>query len=367
MIRVLREWYERHFTDPQVVLLALLLLAGFAVVVVAGNTLAPVLAAIVIAYLLDGSVEFLRRLRIPRFAAVVIVFSVFLAMLLLVLLGLIPLLSQQVTQFFRELPNMLAAGQELLMRLPEHYPQFITEKQVQELINGIRVELAAFGQRVLSISLSSVPGLIALLVYVILVPLLVFFFLKDKMLIIRWFQGFLPKERGLADEVWMEVNSKIASYVRGKFLEILIVWSVSYLTFMFFGLQYAILLSFLVGVSVIIPYVGAAVATIPIAFIAYFQWGTSQELVWVLIAYLVIQFLDGNLLVPLLFSEVVNLHPVAIIVAVLIFGALWGLWGVFFAIPLATLVHAVLNAWPHKPRPGEGTADQAPHDESVPA
>ena len=63
-------------------------------------------------------------------------------------------------------------------------------------------------------------------------------------------------------------------------------------------------------------------------------------------AYAVIQFLDGNLLVPLLFSEVVNLHPVAIIVAVLVFGGFWGVWGVFFAIPLATLIQAVINSWP---------------------
>jgi putative permease len=63
-------------------------------------------------------------------------------------------------------------------------------------------------------------------------------------------------------------------------------------------------------------------------------------------AYLVIQALDGNVLVPLLFSEVVNLHPIAIIVAILVFGGLWGFWGVFFAIPLATLVQAVLKAWP---------------------
>ena len=67
-----------------------------------------------------------------------------------------------------------------------------------------------------------------------------------------------------------------------------------------------------------------------------------------IIAYAVIQALDGNLLVPLLFSEVVNLHPVAIILAILFFGGLWGFWGIFFAIPLATFVKAVLNAWPRK-------------------
>ena len=106
------------------------------------------------------------------------------------------------------------------------------------------------------------------------------------------------------------------------------------------------LLAVMVGLSVIIPYVGAAVITLPVMFIAYVQWGISGEFAYVMIAYSVIQFLDGNILVTLLFSEVVNLHPVAIIAAVLFFGGIWGIWGVFFAIPLATLVNAVINAWP---------------------
>jgi len=65
--------------------------------------------------------------------------------------------------------------------------------------------------------------------------------------------------------------------------------------------------------------------------------------------YVTIHVLDGNILVPILFSEAVNLHPVAIIVAVLVFGGIWGFWGIFFAIPLATLVKALLNAWPRAP------------------
>ena len=93
---------------------------------------------------------------------------------------------------------------------------------------------------------------------------------------------------------------------------------------------------------------GAAVVTLPIAIVAYFQWGFNSDFAYVMIAYTIIQFLDGNLLVPLLFAEMVNLHPTAIITAVLFFGAVWGIWGVFFAIPLATLIHAVINAWPRK-------------------
>jgi putative permease len=102
------------------------------------------------------------------------------------------------------------------------------------------------------------------------------------------------------------------------------------------------------GLSVMIPYVGATLVTFPVLGVAYVQWGGSQgdEFMYVIIAYSLIQAIDGVMLVPLLFSEAVNLHPIAIIVAILFFGGVWGFWGVFFAIPLATLVKAVLTAWP---------------------
>jgi putative permease len=102
----------------------------------------------------------------------------------------------------------------------------------------------------------------------------------------------------------------------------------------------------LVGLSVLIPYIGATLVTIPVLLVGYLQWGISNDFAWLIGLYAVIQIIDGNILVPLLFSEVVNLHPVAIVVAVLIFGGIWGFWGLFFAIPLATLVKAIYNAWP---------------------
>jgi len=95
-----------------------------------------------------------------------------------------------------------------------------------------------------------------------------------------------------------------------------------------------------------VPFVGATVVTIPIFMVGFFQWGFSSELLQVVIAYSVLQLIDGNILVPLIFSETVNLHPISIITAVLIFGGLWGFWGIFFAIPLATFIKAVIRAWP---------------------
>ncbi|WP_018863543.1 MULTISPECIES: AI-2E family transporter [Thioalkalivibrio] len=346
MIDVLREWYRRHFTDPQVVILAFLLLAGFLIIVFAGRILAPLLASLIIAYLLEGAVQKLIRLHVPRLLAVTIVLLVFLALTVAALFSVVPLMSAQVTQLVRELPGMIREGQALLLQLPERYPQLITDEQVRDLMGAIQAEATMLGQRVVSFSLAGARHLVDVVIYLIVVPLMVFFMLKDRDLILDWVRSFMPRDSHLASQVWREVNVKIASYVRGKFIEILIVWAVSFLTFNWFGLEYAVLLSFMVGISVIIPYIGAAVVTIPVAAVAYFQFGLSSEFAWVLIAYGVIQFLDGNVLVPLLFSEVVNLHPVAIIAAVFVFGGIWGLWGVFFAIPLATLVHAVIKSWP---------------------
>jgi putative permease len=343
---LIRGWFRRYLNDPQVIILAVLLLTGFAVILFMGNMLAPVLASVILAYLLDGLVMRLECWHLPRLLAVTVVVVAFLLLLVLILFGVVPQLSHQLTQLFQQLPVMISEGQALLLRLPEQYPGFITEGQVREVMAGLVKEITNLGQHVFSISLASVFNLIVVLVYVILVPVLVFFFLKDKQRIIDWMTSFLPHERGLSTRVWHDVNAQIANYVRGKVWEILVVGVVSFATFALMGLQYALLLATLVGLSVIIPYIGAAVVTFPIALVAWFQWGWSAEFAYILIAYGVIQALDGNVLVPLLFSEVVDLHPIAIIVAVLVFGGIWGFWGVFFAIPLATLVQAVIKAWP---------------------
>ena len=346
-MNILQAWFNRYFSDPQVIILISVLLFGLFVVLIMGNMLAPVLAAIVIAYLLDGLVSLLVDKGLPNLFSVILVFVLFLVFSLFAFFGLLPTLSNQITQLIQQFPSMIGKGHEVIIRLLETYPNAVSEQQLNELMSGVRAEIASFGQRMLSLSLASLTGLVTILVYLLLVPLLVFFFLKDKTRIIAWFASFLPEERGLANWVWSDVNGQIGNYVRGKAWEVLVVGLVTYIAFYWMGLQYAILLATLVGLSVIVPYIGAAVVTVPVFMIAYFQWGWGSELAYLMLIHGVIQALDGNVLVPLLFSEAVNLHPVAIIVAVLVFGGLWGGLGVFFAIPLATLVQAVLKARPH--------------------
>jgi putative permease len=250
---------------------------------------------------------------------------------------------------------MLAHAQDYVRTLPEQYPELINVTLVETIIDNIRQRILTGGEQLVSASLNSLVNVVAILIYLILVPLMAFFMLKDKKVLMGSLRRFLPRNRTLVNRVWVEMNEQILNYIRGKVIEILIVGVISYGAFAMLGLRYSVLLAVAVGFSVLIPYIGAAAVTVPVAMVALFQWGLTPEFTWLIVVHTVIQVLTGNVLEPVLFSEALNLHPVAIIIAVLVFGGLWGFWGVFFAIPLATLVKAVLNAWPKRddaPQPG---------------
>lgn len=354
MFNLVHEWYKQYFSDQEAVILMLFLVAGFSVVLTMGKVLAPVLTSIVLAYLLQGLVNVLQARKVPRLAAIIIAYTLFVSLLGAFLFVLVPLTWSQLVRFLNEqLPRMVNEGSTLLQVLPQRYPELVSEQKALEIAQLVSKSVTDVVESVVSFSVTNLPTLIGLMIFIVLVPLLVFFFLKDKDQMIGWLVQYLPNERPFITRVMAEMNQQISNYVRGKAIEIIIAGGVTYAAFILLDVNYAALLGFLVGLSVVIPYIGATLVTIPVAVVAYFQFGWGSEFAWVMIVYGIIQALDGNLLVPLLFSEAVNLHPVAIITAVLVFGGLWGVWGVFFAIPLATLVKALLTSWPKVEPPGD--------------
>ncbi|MFQ1694782.1 AI-2E family transporter [Aeromonas veronii] len=348
MLEVLKRWYQTRFSDPDAVTLFLLLVFCFTIIWLFGDLLAPLLVALVMAYLLEWPVARLQKAGLSRTLATSVILILFIAVAVASLLGLIPTLVSQGINLAKEAPAMLTHAQDYVRTLPDKYPELIDVSLVETIIDNIRQRILSGGEHLVSASLSSLVNVVAIMIYLILVPLMVFFMLKDKRVLMGSLRRFLPRNRTLVNRVWVEMNNQIINYIRGKVIEILIVGIATYVPFALMGLRYSVLLAVAVGFSVLIPYIGAAVVTVPVAMVALFQWGLTPEFAWLMVAYLVIQALDGNLLVPVLFSEAVNLHPVAIIIAVLVFGGLWGFWGVFFAIPLATLVKAVINAWPKR-------------------
>ncbi|AHM75270.1 AI-2E family transporter [Yersinia hibernica] len=348
MLELLLQWYRRRFTDPQVIALLVILLVGFCILYFFSGILAPLLAAIVLAYLLEWPTARLQRIGCSRQWSASIVLVVFAGIALLAVFVVAPTVWQQGNNLISDMPKMLNKFNAFAQTLPARYPALVDAGIVDMMAENLRGKLSGMGESVVKISLASLIGLLTLAIYLILVPLMLFFLLKDKEQMLNAVRRILPRNRGLAGQVWLEMNQQITNYIRGKVLEMVVVGIATYLVFFVMGMNYALLLAVLVGFSVLIPYIGAVIVTIPVVLVALFQWGIGADFWTLFIAYLVVQGLDGNLLVPVLFSEAVNLHPLVIILSVIIFGGMWGFWGVFFAIPLATLVKAVIHAWPEE-------------------
>ncbi len=345
---VISRWVNEYFSNEEAIYLIALL--GFVILVLAtlGGVLAPVLTGLVFAFLLQGLVNWLQRIKLPRLLAVYISFLLFVGLILAFFVIVVPLLWKQMQGLIGLLPSVITLLQDGVSELAARYPQYVTEDQISSLIDQGARELGNFSATVFQTAFTQVFSLLGLIIYLVLVPISIFFFLKDKEELLTWLHTLLPADRPLLTSVASEMNVQLGNYVRGKAIEILIVGATSFVGFTALGLNYAALLSVLVGLSVLIPFVGAAVVTLPVFVVGVIQFGWSWGLGSVMIVYGVIQFLDGNVLVPLLFSEVVDLHPISIIVAVLAFGGIWGVWGVFFAIPLATLIKAIYKAWPRR-------------------
>jgi len=352
MIKLIKDWYTDNFTDPNQVSLALVLIFSVIVTYILVQTIAPILVAIVLAYMLEGLVQHLMKItKTTRHFSVIVVFLLFLIISILTLFMLLPLLLDQLTLLVKSLPEIFNKSKQLILGLYDEN-EYIPKDYINNIFLGLQGETSKVGNSIFTFSLASAGGLFAIIVYAILVPIMIFFMLFDKEIINSWIARFFPKKLELTRRAYLELNLKIGNYIRCKFIEIMIVWISSFILFFSLGLNYSLLLSFLCGLSVIIPYVGMIAVTIPIILVAYFQWALGSEFWYVIIGHLLIQAVDGNVVVPILFSDAVNIHPFAILLSILFFGSVWGIWGVFFAIPLAVLISTILNVWPERPATG---------------
>lgn len=338
---------KKIFLNPQFTAMIVVIAMITLMVLFTGKYLAPFFAALIIAYLLEGIITRAgQHGRLSRGWMVHIVFILFMLFVIGVLFWAVPEIGRQAKQAASNIPLYLNAGQELILKLPETYPEIFSKDQALNIVAKINREITNIAQSALSGGvIAPLVWTVAFVVYLILVPVMVYFLLKDKKSIIRYLRKYFPSENPFLRSVWDDVDMQIGNYIRGKVTEIIVIWFASFVTFTLLGLDYAMLLSFMVGMSVLIPYIGATIVTIPVLAVAFVQWGVGSQFYMLAIAYFIIQIIDGNVLVPLIFSEAVNIHPVAIIIAVLFFGGVWGFWGVFFAIPLATVIKAVMNAW----------------------
>jgi len=295
---------------------------------------------------LVGLQKKIQTYNIGQYTSLIITFSIFIVTGAALIIWLVPLLYIQLQAFILDVPNLFSNFLDYMSDLPTKFPELVSSDQIAIFFQAVSEEITAIAQNIIKSSISGIQSTITILLYIILFPILVFFFLFDRKNIIDGVLKIIPGKREMFSNVWAEMDIQLSNYVRGKTIEIFIVGAVAAIIFSSLGLKYSALLSVLVGLSVIIPYVGAFLVTIPIVIVGLLQFGLGTQFYLLVSLYLLLQALDGNLLVPLIFSETLKLHPVVIILAVFIFGSMFGFWGVFFSIPIATFIKAVWNAWP---------------------
>ena len=348
MLEEINNLFRKIFSNEESLVFALLLGLAFFALYFLGNILTPFLISIIFAYLLVGMQSRLEKYGLGKSLSLILTYTFFLLIGIALMIWLIPLVSQQLQSLIVEIPKWLNAFMFFVQDIPTKYPDLVSSDQIATFLQTASSQIASISQDFLKVSISGIQNTLLVAINLILLPILVFFFLFDRKSIIAGFLSVLPKERTMLKQVWVEMDEQLSNYSRGKVIEIIIVGSVAALLFMYFDLQYVALLSVLVGLSVLIPFLGAFIVTLPVAAVGLLQFNLTFDF-WLLMgSYLVLQILDGYLLVPLLFSDAVKLHPVAIILAVFVFGGLFGIWGVFFAIPIATLIKAIWNSWPEK-------------------
>ena len=346
MLEEFNKVFKKIFSNEETIIFSFALLIFFIVISFFGSVLTPFIISIIVAYLLVGMQKKIQSYNISEKVSLVITFSIFIVTGATLVIWLVPLLYTQLQAFVLDVPNLINNFRDFISELPSKFPDLVSSDQITIFFQAVSEEVSALAQNIVKTSISSIQSAITVLLYIILFPILVYFFLFDRKNIIDGCLKVIPGRRKMFTSIWAEMDIQLSNYVRGKTIEIFIVGIAAAIIFSSLGLRYSALLSVLVGLSVIIPYVGAFLVTIPVVVVGLIQFGLGTQFTILISLYLLLQALDGNLLVPIIFSETVKLHPVIIILAVFIFGSMFGFWGVFFSIPIATFIKAVWNAWP---------------------
>lgn len=347
MVKFLKNFFDTYFFKEEQYAALVLLLIALVLIYFIGSLITPFFIALLIAYLLNGAMAFFGSKGASKRTSLFLAFIIFTAFYVSIFM-LLPLITSQIGSLINELPAIANYVEKLAQNLLKAYPEIFSQSQVDGLAGSITSFFPTIAEQILIQMNAGFSAMMNALIYIILIPFFVFFFLKDKNEMIEYATYFLPKNSQLLSTLWSDLNIQLFGYIRGKALEMIIVGFITSLVFAFIGVNYSILLGIMVGLSVLVPLFGAIIVTIPVVAIGLFQYGLESTFFIFLASYLIIQTLDGNFLFPLLLGREVNLHPVLIILAILIFGGIWGFWGLLLAVPIATFIRAILRAWPKK-------------------
>lgn len=307
------------------------------------DTLLPFLTGAAIAYFLDPVADRLEALGLSRvFATVVITIGIILLMIL-VLLGIIPLLAQQVQLLVASGPGFFEAVRDTLIA---RFPDLLDEGS--ELRGALATATASLQERGLSLLnqlLASSLALVDFLVVVVIAPIIAFYLLLDWDVMVARIDALLPREHAQQiRQVMSDIDRVLAGFVRGQLTVCAILGAFYAVALSLVGLQFGLLIGFFAGLISFIPFVGSILGGSIALGVAVFQfWGDWQMIALVAVIFGAGQAVEGNILTPKLVGSSVGLHPVWLIFALSAFGALFGFTGMLIAVPVAAAIGVMVR------------------------
>lgn len=336
--------------DPLFTPMQVLILAICGIAVVGGglyfirDLLFPLILAWILSYVLTPLVDRFESVVRSRALAVGLLFGIFILGIAFLLIVILPVLAREITDFTHALPDYIDSGRIWFNSIKEalvtEYPVFETFKLlhlIQEQVQGIVLWLA---QSMSTIILS----LVGIISFLSLVPVILFFFLLEAHQIKKKLLELVPNRYF---EIVMSLNFRVTQqlghYLRGVLIEASIVGTLSTVFLTILGVNYAILIGIVAGVCNLVPYLGPISGAIPAAIIFYLQTKSLTSVLYVIIAFVIVQFIDNTFIQPTIYAQSVNLHPLLVLFAVIIGGTYGGILGLMVAVPVAGMINVLIS------------------------
>jgi predicted PurR-regulated permease PerM len=325
---------------------------SFAVVAVSllyllGPILSPFVAAGILAYICNPAVQRLCAGKIPRTLAVALVMTGLLALLAALLLIMLPLLEKEISLLVTRLPDWIEAARANLLPQLQHWFGISLEWDQQALKNLLLSHWQNAGGvagKLLPLLGSGGGAVISVLVNVLLIPVAMFYLLRDWNELMMRIDQLIPRHwQGKAKEIAAEVDRILAEFLRGQIAVMLLMSFYYVLVLWVVGLEFALPIGILAGMLVFVPYLGMIIGLALATVAALMQFPNFNGVLWVWGVFGAGQLIEGMLVTPLLVGERVGLHPLAVIFALLAFGQLFGFFGLLLALPLSAIILVTLR------------------------
>ena len=329
------------FKSQQLMFLFTVLTIGFFSLWVVGDLSSFILTSIVLAFLFRPVHVYFTKIGIPKGISVVTTFLIVVLIAFLFLLLFIPLFISEAQRYITELPSfsfLQGPLRDFLAQINAPIESIDGAQSLLSNITGLAGDAVSFG-------LSRIQETWNLFLGITLVPIFLFFWLWDTDTLSSGFSTLVPKKRKFLVRVWNETNHNVQNYFKGKFIEVVVVGVVGSIMFWALGLDSPVLIGTILGLSQFIPFFGPVFMTFPILAVSLAQFGFDPYVLIIFFAFVVLQFIDGNIFLPILMSGVVKLPAVVVLLSVFFFGAIFGIWGIFFAVPLSSFIKSIMDNW----------------------